>query len=295
MTRRPARPEAQDRPASLLIDDAEPRRVSVLLPLPLGDLYDYAVPEGEEVPPPGTICTVPLGSRFLPGVVWDRPDGGEEIAARRLKPLGPAYPVPPMADPLRKLIDWVAAYTLSPPGAVLRMGLSVPDALDAPEPTRLVRLTRIGGEGALTAARKKVLAVLEEEAAMTPADLARAAGVSAAVITGLVRTGWLESVSVAPELTPPPPYRWRGADFSDDQQAAADSLCDQVRTGGFAVTLLDGVTGSGKTEVYFAAVAAAWRKAGKCWCSYPKSPSRRSGWSASAVASGPIRWSGTRT
>ncbi|MFY7777201.1 MAG: primosomal protein N' [Elstera sp.] len=257
MTRRPARPEAQARPASLLIDPPDPRRVSVLLPLPLGELYDYAVPEGEGMPAPGTICTVPLGSRFLPGVVWDRPEGGEVIAARRLKPIGPAYPVPPMAAPLRKLIDWVAAYTLSPPGAVLRMGLSVPDALDAPEPTKLVRLTRIGGDGALTAARKKVLTVLEEEAAMTPADLARAAGVSPAVITGLLRTGWLESVSVAPELTPPPPYRWRGADFSDDQQAAADSLCDQVRASGFAVTLLDGVTGSGKTEVYFAAIAAA--------------------------------------
>lgn len=255
MTRRPARPEAARETASLL---SEPARVAVLLPLPLGELYEYAVPEGMAPPAPGTICSVPLGKRFLPGVVWDRPEGLAEIAASRLKPLAAIYPVPPMAAPLRKLIDWVAAYTLSPPGAVLRMGLSVPDALEEPASLSRVRLSRLGGEGAMTAARKKVLAVLEEEAdAMAPADLARAAGVSPSVVAGLVKTGWLEPLTLSADTGDAPDYQWREAEFSGDQQAAADHLGGQVRAGGFAVTLLDGVTGSGKTEVYFAAIAAA--------------------------------------
>ncbi len=255
MTRRPARAEARAETASLL---SEPARVSVLLPLPLGELYDYAVPDGMAPPAPGSICSVPLGNRFLPGVVWDRPDGAPAIAAHRLKPLAALYPIPPMGAPLRKLIDWVAAYTLSPPGAVLRMGLSVPDALEEPAPVSRVRLSRLGGDGAMTLARKKVLAVLEEEAdAMAPADLARAAGVSPSVVAGLVKTGWLEPLTLSADSGDAPNYRWQQAEFSSDQQAAADHLSAQVRQGGFAVTLLDGVTGSGKTEVYFAAIAAA--------------------------------------
>lgn len=255
MTRRPARAEARADTASLL---SEPPRVSVLLPLPLGDLYDYAVPAGMEPPAPGTICSVPLGNRFLPGVVWERREGPSKIAANRLKPLAACYPVPPMSAPLRRLIDWVAAYTLCPPGAVLRMGLSVPDALTEPAPVQKLCLAPSGGDGPLTAARRKVLAVLEEEAAgMTPADIARAAGVSPSVVAGLAKHGWLDPVTLSADDGDLPAYHWREAEFSEDQQAAADHLSAHVRRGGFAVTLLDGVTGSGKTEVYFAAIAAA--------------------------------------
>ena len=110
-------------------------RVPVLLPLPLAGAYDYrsAAPMALR---PGEIVTVPLNHRAVVGVVWDAPEAPEAnpVPDRRLKPVSTVLPAPPMTASLRRFIDWVAAYTLSPPGAVLRMAMSVPAALEAPAP-----------------------------------------------------------------------------------------------------------------------------------------------------------------
>src|SRR5437899_8599442 len=108
------------------------RRWQVLLPLPLHGAYDYLAPEGWQIAR-GSFVTVPLGSRILAGVVWaeGRADG---VTAERLKPIDGVLDVPPMAEPLRRFVDWVAAYTLTPPGAVLRMTMSVSEALLPPRP-----------------------------------------------------------------------------------------------------------------------------------------------------------------
>ncbi|MDT8265947.1 hypothetical protein RQ832_22040, partial [Roseomonas sp. DSM 102946] len=99
-------------------------RVKVLLPLPLDGAYDYGVPEGMAVPPPGTFVEVPFGGRELRGVVWDgAPD--PTLSEGKLKNLLGTLIVPPMTGSLRRFVDWVAAYTMAPPGAVLRMAMSV--------------------------------------------------------------------------------------------------------------------------------------------------------------------------
>ncbi|MCS6931510.1 MAG: primosomal protein N', partial [Acetobacteraceae bacterium] len=103
----------------------------VLLPLPLADAYDYALPEGMAAPP-GAFVKVPLGSRELVGVVWD---GEATLPLHRLRPVSDVLDVPQMPEAVRRFVDWVAAYTISPPGAVLRMAMSVPSALD-PAPPR---------------------------------------------------------------------------------------------------------------------------------------------------------------
>ncbi len=112
-------------------------RVRVLLPLPLAGAYDYRVPEKLPIRI-GEFVTVPLNQREIFGVVWDAehdPVGeAPPVPDRRLRPILRAMPVPPMTGSLRRFIDWVAAYTLSPPGAVLRMAMSVPAALEAPTP-----------------------------------------------------------------------------------------------------------------------------------------------------------------
>ncbi|MGH6982393.1 MAG: primosomal protein N', partial [Stellaceae bacterium] len=107
---------------------ASATRVRVLLPLPLAGAYDYAVPHGMNVAP-GDFVSVPLGARRLAGVVWGQ--ATDEVDAKKVKPIAATLAAAPMSDELRQLIDWVASYTLSPPGAVLRMAMSVPDALDA--------------------------------------------------------------------------------------------------------------------------------------------------------------------
>ena len=103
----------------------------MLLPLPLAGAYDYRLPAGLSAPP-GSFVRVPLGKRELTGVVWGAATG--EIGDERLKDVRARINAPPMAAALRRFVDWVAAYTLAPPGAVLRMAMSVPEALAPPSP-----------------------------------------------------------------------------------------------------------------------------------------------------------------
>lgn len=249
--------------AAVTLQPTEPvTRVSVLLPLPLAGPYTYAVPEGEAISC-GSVISVPFGKRTLPGVVWDSP-ADEKVAVTKLKQVGLPFDVPPMAEEMRRFIDWVAGYTLSPQGAILRMALSVPAALDAPNPIEVLRSTGMQVPGKLTAARQKVLDFLKDGPAQTASALAELAGVSTSVVKAMVQAGMLGAHPL-PEFAgvaraPDPDFA--APVFSPEQKDVADILTAAVETGGFGVSLLDGVTGSGKTEVYFAAVSAAL-KAGK--------------------------------
>ena len=116
-------------------DAAAPtQQVGVLLPLPLPGPLDYSPPEGAEVPEPGTLVRVTLGSRRVIGAVWD--ERGAEVPPERLKPIVEVLPTPPLRPELRRFIDRVAAYTMSSPGAVLRMAIGVEEALLPPPPDR---------------------------------------------------------------------------------------------------------------------------------------------------------------
>ena len=316
------------------------RRVPVMLPYPFPGPFDYRVPTGCD-PHPGDMALVPLNNREELGVVWDAPDHSSgaralidrEVPDHKLKPLIRLLAAPPMRQELRRLVDWIAAYTLAPPGEVMAMALRAPRA--APGPVTGWRLTDPLPEVRLTDARLRVVEVLrgqqqpkappplagagwgegwvqrqvsvvvtpppaalpqreaessaraernvtlgpaalpqgeaESSCSASPApdapvvlataDLAAAASVSPGVVRGMADAGLLLPATLpapAPFARPDPDHP--GTVLSPDQQMAAGALRGAVAARAFSVTLLDGVTGSGKTEVYLEAVAECLRQ-----------------------------------
>ncbi|HVW93458.1 MAG TPA: primosomal protein N' [Devosia sp.] len=235
--------------------DELPDIVAVMVGVAVEGPYSYRVPAGMEVVR-GSIVAVPLVGRLTLGVVWGVPK--DNFAHNRLKDIAHVYDAPPLSDELLRLVDWVSRYTLAAPGMVLRSVLRSSEALEPERPVTAYR--RTGTEPArMTEARLRVLDCLADGECWAKAALVGASGASPSVIEGLEKAGALERVEMAPPpiVLPPDP----GAAvpvLSTDQQAALEA----IRRGGpegFSVSLLDGVTGSGKTEIFFEAVADALR------------------------------------
>jgi primosomal protein N' (replication factor Y) len=218
--------------------------------MPLPEAFDYAEPEGMGLEL-GDQVSAPLGPRLLRGVVVGLREalGGN----RPLKPLEALLEEPRLPPGTVEFVQWAARYSVDWPGQPLAIALRGARA-PKPKPVRVVEATGVL-PARPTAARTKVLEAAGH--AMSPADLARAAGVSSGVIKGLVDEGVLAIRLIAAEahFAAPDPRR-AGAALNPSQTAAADSLKVMLGEGGFNVALLDGVTGSGKTEVYLEAAAA---------------------------------------
>ncbi len=222
-------------------------------------VLDYRVPDGMGIEF-GSVVVAPLGPRQIVGIVWEAERlAGGEVPESKLRPLIEVLPVPPLTAPLRRLIEWTADYYCAPMQSVARMALSSTAALRGGGTMTEYRLS--GVEPArLTPQRAAALDALHGEQA-TIRELAALASVSEGVLRGMVSAGMLEPVTV--DLDRPYPRArpdFAAPDLSRDQQAAADVFVKAVDDGGFAPFLLDGVTGSGKTECYFEAIAAALDK-----------------------------------
>ena len=232
--------------------EARPEIAEVLIPVAVNTAYSYAIPKDLEVAP-GDFVEVPLGTRLTHGVVWELRDG----ASGNLKKIETRYDMPPVDARLRKFIDWVARWTLSPLGMVLRMAVRAATHA-GPEPIRVGVRLKGPPPKRMTPARTRVLAAAQDGGTFAKSALAEIAGCSSGVIDTLIDEGTLETIALPPESIAqscdPDFVRPR---LEPDQAKAASALVEQVKARAFSVTLLEGVTGSGKTEVYFEAVAAA--------------------------------------
>src|SRR3954465_849893 len=162
--------------------------VGVLLPLPLSGALDYKLPAGVNAGR-GALVAASLGNREVLGVVWGAAEGA--VGDNRLKIAEPLEGAPALPPKLCDFVDWVADYTLNPPGAILAMALRSRGAFE-PEARRIAYVKGDKTPTRMSEARKRVLAVAEDGLARSVPGLAEDANVSSAVVRGLVQAGALK-------------------------------------------------------------------------------------------------------
>src|SRR5258708_30178945 len=202
---------------------ASTRIVDVLGPVALNQPYSYRVPRGMELKR-GDVVGVPVGGREVLAVVWADNANPEPRLHNRLKDVSEKFDVPPLPGELRSLVDWVANYTLSARGMVLRMCLRMGEHL-GPERVRMgVRL--IGAPPArMTPARRRLIELLSDGLLHGKSEAAKEAGVSTGVIDGLVDEGTLTAEAMPRALSPPAPDpSFSAPDFSRQQRTALDAM-----------------------------------------------------------------------
>jgi primosomal protein N' (replication factor Y) len=246
-------PKLPESPAPEMRVFAPGERVAVVVEGGLDRLLDYRAPEGGARP--GDLVEVPLGPRRVLGAVWGAGDG--RFDEGKLRDVARVLDAPPLKPAMREFLARAAEYTLTPLAVMLRLATRAP-GLGAPPAARPI-VRRSGAEPArMTGPRGRVLAAFAEfgNLGFAPGELAQLAGVSAGVVTGLEAEGVL--VREAAPRDPPYPRLDPSAaprPLSPAQAEAAARLRAAVRSRRYSTTLLKGVTGSGKTEVYLQAAA----------------------------------------
>lgn len=229
--------------------------IGVLLPLPFNEPFDYKI-EGEAVL--GELVRVPFGREVHVGVVWKK-GKSSNLDESKIKPIMERINFPPLSAELRKFIEFVSGYNMAFAGQVLKMVLSVRQVFDDPKMTVLYELSgKTLAEAKLknSDARWRVMDFLKF-APFNRQDIAAGAGVGQSVIKAMIDAGVLRPVLIEDKKEfEKPNAAYKKVNLTDEQKEAAVQLVGEIGSG-FNVTLLDGVTGSGKTEVYFEAVARA--------------------------------------
>ena len=248
-------------------EDERARVVEILAPVAVDTAYSYLAPPAMRLQP-GDSVIAPLGKREAYGVVWSVDGGG--APGGNLKTIRARLDRPPLSQRLRDFIDWLARYTLTPRGMALRLATRAAEDAGPEAPRTLYRVSGAAPER-LTPTRARVLAAAEGGVAFAKKALAEAAACSTGVIDALIDEGALEAIAAPPEpIAPPLDPHFAAPALEPAQQEAANALTAALSSQAFKPFLLEGVTGSGKTEVYFEAIAAALQAGGQALVMMPE-------------------------
>jgi primosomal protein N' (replication factor Y) len=272
-------------PQDLFATEDEPTqdtaaRQPVLVTSPVNKSYDYAVADGQAVEP-GSYVLVPLGPREVIGTVWDADPSA--TPPKKLKFILHVFDIPPMPKVHRDFLKWVAQYNMADLGSVLKMAIPVPQALDpqkaltayvlkeprtphdsrTPHPTLSPEGRGLGERTSLNPKYQKIIDLMQDGLPRRQSELIEQAGVTASVVKTMLKHGLIETIDLFASAPCRAPNLNNTHILSPAQREAADTLTARVKAEEFEAFLLDGVTGSGKTEVYYEAIAEVVKKGGQ--------------------------------
>ncbi len=261
-----------EKPAATVPAPADLRpRVPILMPVALDQTYDYLLPPGTEALS-GQFVMVPFGAQSRIGIVWRKAMGvAKAIDPKKMKTIDSVLDVPTLPALSLEFAEWIARYTLAPLGMVARMMMAAQAVFEPSKPRYGVQMVQDGHlPPRMTPARLKALEVASDGLIRAKSALAEAAGCTSGVIDGLVAAGALVEVAIPEKRFRALTHDYMTVAFDGAQAQAVDTLRASVDGATFSASLLDGVTGSGKTEVYFEAVARTLAEGRQCAIMLPE-------------------------
>jgi len=231
--------------------------IKVLIPNVINTGYDYRLTMDADI---GDFVRVTVMNRQYIGVIIGNSDSGLDIS--KIKPIIDVCNIGHMS---KADIDWIykmSQWTLMTPGAVLRLILNVPDAFGAPKTEQLYTFN-FDTNMKMTDTRQSVADAFQsnDNEAMSINDIINIAHVGNSVVKGMIKNGSLVCSDVREKNNDDFVYEYHDTGnivLNDEQQLAANTLKSALDKNEFSVHLLDGITGSGKTQVYFDAVLNAY-------------------------------------